>query len=121
MTCEEKIMRSFYYRRTRMGGLSKTVVVVNNRVAMPTRERRSRSGTHGEDYYLLSESEWNKAILLHFSQSNRGHRDLVVESALQLPSELIERLKRLWTAGLTIDEIIRVLTRELKRMKAQTP
>jgi len=121
MVCEEVVMKSFYYRKTRLGGLSKTVVVVNNRVVMPSRERRSRSGTHGEDYYLLRSDEWRRAVLLHFSQSNRGHRSLVIESATPLPEGLAEKLRMLWVAGLTIDEVVQALIQELKQIKQQAP
>jgi len=109
-------MRRFYFRETRFGGLTKTVVIVDNKVIRPTRERRSGTGRHGEDYYLLSKEQWDRAILLHFSQSNRGHRNLVVESALQLPKELTEKLKMLWISGFDINDVVRVLTRELRRV-----
>ena len=121
MVDNERVLRSFYYRKTQLGGLSKTIVVIDGKVVLPSRERRSRSGTHGEDYYLLSKEQWNKAVLLHFSRSNSGHRNLIVESATPLPEGLAEKLKKLWVAGFTIDEVVRVLIRELKQMKAQAP
>jgi len=108
---EGRVVRSFYYRCTRYGALSKTIVVVDGRVIMPVRERRSRTGRHGEDYYVLRKSEWDRAILLHFSQTNSGYRDLVVESAVPLPQALVEELRNLWVAGATVDEVVEELLR----------
>ena len=119
MVCEEMIVKSFYYRKARFGGFSKTIVVIDGKVVLPSRERRSGTGRHGEDYYLLSREQWNRAILLHFSQSNRGHRNLVVESALQLPEKLTEKLKMLWVSGFDMNDVVSILIRELKQLKKQ--
>jgi len=57
--------------------------------------------------------------LLHFVQSNCGHRDLIIESALQLPEKLTEKLKMLWVSGFDMNDVVSILIRELKQLKKQ--
>jgi len=116
---EDKVLRTFYYRNTRAGSFTKTIVIVDGRVVNPNRRRRSTAGTHGEDYYLLSRPQWNRAVLLHFTQTTRGNRSLVVESAMQIPDSLVKKAEYLWKAGLTSDEVAQEFIREMKRLRVQ--
>jgi len=85
----EMYRQEYPFRSTRMGG--KTIVIaicpVCKKVLEPSRTRRSRSGTHGEDYYVHEhpiEALWLK-------QSNSGIRTITVPPSLQEIEDLLER------------------------------
>jgi len=87
----EKVCRVFHYRNTRMGGYTGTIVVLDGEVVEPTRTRRTRSGNHGEDYYCLTMSEWERAWIVTLTQSNSGRRSIHYEGVPQPAAELLER------------------------------
>lgn len=83
------------FRRTRMGGITVYIAVCLQcrRVVLPTRERRSRSGTHGEDFYV---HDHPLSFILLYS-SNSGNRDITVSKEIEgtFPG-LKEILERMW-------------------------
>jgi hypothetical protein len=87
---EEKMFRQAYpFRSTRMGGRTIVIAVcpLCKKILEPSRVRRSRTGTHGEDYYVHRhpiESVWLK-------QSNSGIRTITVPPSLEPIRDLLER------------------------------
>jgi hypothetical protein len=77
------------WRSTNMGAITREIVVcmVCRRVLEPTRRRRSRSGTHGEDYYVHE----HPMISIILEQSNSGKRYVSVPKELEKIKELVER------------------------------
>jgi len=76
------------YRNTQYGGYTKYIAVcfTCKKVVKPTSVRRSKSGTHGEDYYT---HEHPLEFLLLYS-SNRGNRSIAVPSILEPIKEQLE-------------------------------
>jgi hypothetical protein len=79
----------FPFRSTRLGG--KTIVIAVcptcKKVLEPTRTRRSKAGTHGEDYYVHE----HQVEALWLEQSNSGIRRIAVPPSLQQIKDLLER------------------------------
>ena len=79
------------YRHTRLGGLTISIGVcmICRKVVEPTRKYRSKTKTHGIDYYVHE----HPLLFITLVQSNRGYR------VVKIPKELIfltEDLERLW-------------------------
>ena len=79
------------YRSTNMGGVTKYIAICTTckRIIPPVNTRRSRSGTHGEDYYT---HEHELEFILLYS-SNRGNRSVSVPNTLK---PIQEQLEVLW-------------------------
>jgi hypothetical protein len=62
------------YRLTRMGGVTYYIAYcpVCQRILPPTGRRRSKSGTHGEDYWVHE----HQLAFLCLESSNQGNRSL---------------------------------------------
>jgi hypothetical protein len=77
------------WRHTKMGAITEEIVVclVCKKVLEPTRVRRTRSGTHGEDYYV-HEHPLTSIVL---EESNSGRRTVVVPKELEETRDLVER------------------------------
>jgi len=84
----EKKVYEFPYRSTRMGALTKAIVVCLEckKVLQPSRTQRSRTGNHGSDFYVHEHPL--AAILLE--QSNSGKRSIVVPDSLSKIRDLLE-------------------------------
>jgi len=78
-------------RNTRMGGLTAYIAVCLEckKVIKPSRVRKSRSGTHGTEYYVHE----HPLIFIGLNQSNSGNRSIVVPEEL---SEIRAELERMW-------------------------
>jgi hypothetical protein len=65
--------REFLFRRN-IGapGLTKTVVIVDNKIVKPTHRQMSKTGAHGVDVYCMKQEDWGKAIVITFNVSNSG-------------------------------------------------
>jgi len=95
-----------------MGGVTKYIGVclVCKRVIKPTNVRRSRSGTHGEDYYV---HEHPLEFVLLYS-SNRGNRSVSVPSVLE-PIKI--QLEVLWVyKNAPVSEIIAFINQYLSKL-----
>jgi len=95
-----------------MGGYTKYIGVclVCKRVIKPTSTRRSRSGTHGEDYYT-HEHEL-KFILLY--SSNRGNKSVSVPDELR---PIQNDLERMWIyENVSVHEIIEFISSYLQNL-----
>jgi hypothetical protein len=82
--------QTYPFKHTKIGG--KTIVIAIcptcRKILKPTRTRRSRSGTHGEGYYVHEhpiESIW-------LEQSNSGIRSITVPPSLEPVKDLLERM-----------------------------
>jgi len=91
---EKKIVKEFPYKNTRMGGLIKYLVFLDGKLVQPSRIKRSRSGNHGDDYYLLSEDQWRRAWILVLERSNSGKRK--IEFIGNIPNEAKKQLEEIW-------------------------
>ena len=85
------------WRWTRLDGITWSIAVCMacRRVVKPTSIRRTRSGTHGEDYY--EHEHPLKFVLL--TQSNSGIRHYYIDMGLEFLDELVRSLwifRRLW-------------------------
>jgi len=69
------------YRSTQYGGYTKYIAVcfTCKKVVKPTSVKRSRSGTHGEDYYV---HEHPLEFILLYS-SNRGNKSISIPDELK--------------------------------------
>jgi hypothetical protein len=93
-----------------MGGYTKHIAVCMacRKIIEPTDTRRSKRGTHGEDYYT-HEHEL-KFVLLH--SSNSGKRAIVVPDELR---EIAKDLERMWIyENVSVYEIIEFINSYLK-------
>jgi hypothetical protein len=79
------------YRYTNMGGLTKYIAVCMTckKIIPPIHKRRSRRGTHGEDYYV---HEHPLEFVLLYS-SNSGNRSISVPEFLK---PIAKDLERMW-------------------------
>jgi hypothetical protein len=77
------------WRRTGMGAITEEIVIclTCRRVLEPSRVRRSRSGTHGEDYYVHE----HPMISITLEESNSGRRKVVVPKEIEEIKDLVER------------------------------
>jgi hypothetical protein len=79
-------------------------------VIKPTSTRRSRRGTHGENYYT-HEHEL-RFILLH--SSNSGKREIIVPDIMK---PVQKDLEELWVyKGVTIKEIVEFVSSYLSKL-----
>jgi hypothetical protein len=78
------------FRSTRMGGVTKYIAVclTCKSTIKPVSVRRSRSGTHGEDYYV---HEHPLEFILLYS-SNRGVRAMSVPDMLKPVQDVLEKM-----------------------------
>jgi hypothetical protein len=89
------------WRHTKMGAITEEIVVCMTckKVLEPSRVRRSRSGTHGEDYYVHE----HPMVSVTLEESNSGRRKVVVPKELEEIRDLIERA---WVyEGATVEDI----------------
>jgi len=79
-----------FYRNTRYGGYTKYIAMcmICKRVIPPTSVRRTKSGTHGEDYYV---HEHPLDFLLLYS-SNRGNKAMAIPDTLRPVQNDLERM-----------------------------
>ena len=101
--------REFSFRETRMGGLTRTILISlkDFEVISPTRTKRTRSLTHGTDIYCLE--SWNDIIALTFMRSNRGNTYLYCSS--NISEELCNELREIYKATDSVEETIEYLKR----------
>jgi len=78
------------YRHTRLGGLTVSIAicVTCKRVIEPTRKYRSKTKTHGIDYYVHE----HPLLFITLIQSNRGYRVVKIPKELEDMYIVIERL-----------------------------
>jgi hypothetical protein len=84
-----------HWRRTRKGAVTQSIAVCETcqAVVEPTRIRRSRSGTHGEDYYAHT----HRLVFLELLQSNSGNRSYSIEGEVSEKARTVfEEAARLW-------------------------
>jgi hypothetical protein len=94
------------YRNTKMGGYTKYIGICMQcrKVVNPIRVRRSKAGTHGEDYY----SHEHPLVFIVLEQSNSGNRYIVVPEELRT---IREELERMWIyEDATVGEIIKLIS-----------
>jgi len=87
--CEE-----YYYRNTRMGGYTRSLLVLDGGVLRPNAKVRSRTGRHGKDVYCLTEDQWQRVWWVKLEQSNSGKR--AITCSTNIPREVAEVLERMW-------------------------
>jgi hypothetical protein len=106
----KKVCKKFHYRNNAKAlGLTKTVVIMNGKVLKPSSTRRSRTGTHGEDYYCLSQEEWQKTWIVTFEQSNSGRRYITVTN---VPDNVRELIEQIWLyEDVSIEEIASIVAK----------
>jgi len=93
-----------------MGAITEEIVVcmVCKKVLAPSRTRRSRTGTHGEDYYVHE----HPLVSIVLEQSNSGRRRVVVPKEL---AEVEDLLERAWVyEGATPEDIRKAIEQYLK-------
>jgi hypothetical protein len=89
----EKRVYEFPYRNTRMGGLTKAIVICIDckKILQPSRVQRSRTGNHGTDFYIHDQSHRVVSVILE--QSNSGRRYINVPDEL---AEIVDLLQTTW-------------------------
>jgi hypothetical protein len=102
------------YRNTRMGGMTKAVAICLKcrEVIEPSRIERSKSGTHGRDYY----SHQHQLTFIIIGQTNSGRRYVLVnvepESELK---NLLLLVKTKWVfTNASLEDIIALIKKWLK-------
>jgi hypothetical protein len=101
---ENKVMKWRYkmeYRNTRMGGMTVSIAICPKcrKVIEPSRKERSKTGTHGKDYYA-HEHELSFITLI---QSNSGKRRIIYH---HVPYPIMMECHYLWIIkGLHPEEI----------------
>jgi hypothetical protein len=75
------------WRHTRLGGRTESIAVCPDclTVVEPVRRRRSRAGTHGDDFYEHS----HQLVFLELVQSNSGNRSHYVVGDVDLDLKLL--------------------------------
>jgi hypothetical protein len=94
------------YRNTRMGALTLYIAVcpVCKKIVKPTYTRRSKAGSHGEDYYVHE----HMLSFIILERSNRGRRYIKVPDVL---SSIQQELERMWVyEGATVKDIIKLVS-----------
>jgi len=78
------------WRNTRMGGIDFSIGVCLQcrEVVKPVSTRRSRSGTHGEDYFVHE----HPLLFVELYQSNSGNRDYMIDGGLEFLEDLVDTL-----------------------------
>ena len=78
------------WRNTRMGGIDYAIAVCLfcREVVKPVSTRRSRSGTHGEDYFVHE----HPLLFAELYQSNSGNRDYIIDGGLEFLEDLVDDL-----------------------------
>ena len=78
------------WRHTRLGGIDYAIAVclVCHDVIEPAGEYRSRSGTHGEDYFVHE----HELRFVELYQSNSGNRDYTIDGGLEFLEDLVDEL-----------------------------
>jgi hypothetical protein len=100
------------YRYTNMGGITKyiAVCITCKSVIPPTDTRRSRRGTHGEDYYT-HEHEL-RFVLLH--SSNSGRKEIIIPKELE---KITKDLEKMWIyENASVYEIIEFINSYLSKL-----
>ena len=90
----EKVIKEFSYRNTKMGALTKYVVLLNGKVIYPSSTKRSKTGNHGSDYYALTADEWAKAWIIILEKSNSGKRSIGFSD--NVPEEAKKQITDVW-------------------------
>lgn len=101
-----------YYRNTRMGGFTKYIAIcpVCKKVVKPTDTRRSKSGTHGEDYYV---HEHPLEFTLLYS-SNRENKKITIPDILK---PIQKQLEIMWIyKDVPVREIIEFINSYLSEL-----
>jgi hypothetical protein len=100
------------YRHTRLNGLTISIAICLEckKVIEPTRKYRSKTKTHGKDYYVHE----HPLLFITLVQSNRGYRVIGVPKELE---DMYIVLERLWVyEGKTVEEIIEYIKSYLAKM-----
>ena len=95
----------FPYRHTRLGGLTKVIVVCMQcrKILNPSRVQRSRSGCHGTDYYVHE----HPVCAVYLEQSNSGKRTITVLDEL---AEIMDILHITWLyENSDVDDIVDII------------
>jgi len=81
----------FPFRSTRLGALTKAIVICTEckKVLQPSRTQRSKTGNHGTDFYIHE----HPVIAVVLEQSNSGKRSISVPDEL---SEIRDLLEMTW-------------------------
>jgi len=87
----EKRVYEFPYRRTKMGALTKAIVICTEckKILLPSRTQRSKTGNHGTDYYVHE----HPVCAIYLEQSNSGRRTITVPDEL---AEIMDILHVTW-------------------------
>jgi len=86
--------KTFKYRKiwrwTRLGGIDYAIAVCLQcrDVIEPAGKRRSRKGTHGEDYFVHE----HELRFIELYQSNSGNRDYTIDGGLEFLEDLVDEL-----------------------------
>jgi hypothetical protein len=85
---EQKKVYEFPFRSTRMGALTKAIVVCLQcrKILVPSRVQRSKTGNHGSDFYVHE----HQIVPIWLEQSNSGKRSIVVPDTLSEIKDLLE-------------------------------
>ena len=86
----EKFRYRKSWRYTGMGGIDYAIAVCLfcREVVKPVSTRRSRSGTHGEDYFVHE----HPLLFAELYQSNSGNRDYYLDQGLEFLEDLVDDL-----------------------------
>jgi hypothetical protein len=108
----EKIYK-FPFRETKMGAITKTIVICPTcrKILKPTKEYRSRTGRHGEDIYVHE----HQVYAVFLEQSNSGKRRIDMSNELQNIKDFLEMA---WLYG-SEDEVYTVIKAYLVSLKAK--
>lgn len=99
------------FRRTRMGGVTYYIAYCPTCrcILPPTRFRRSRRGTHGEDHWVHE----HPLAFMELSSSNAGNRALWADQ--NIPETLYRLAERAWIhEGRAPNEVEELLVESLK-------
>jgi hypothetical protein len=102
---EEKRVYEFPYRHTGMGGLTKAIVVCMQcrKILNPSRVQRSRSGTHGTDFYVHE----HNVVYIMLEQSNSGRRRISIPDEF---AEIMDLLHITWLyEDSNVDDIVDII------------
>jgi hypothetical protein len=103
------------YRNTKMGGLTKAVAICPKcrKVIEPSRIERSKSGTHGRDYYVHE----HQLSFIIIGQTNSGQRyvdSVNVEPGSELKNLLL-MVKTKWVfTNTSLEDVIAAIKEWLK-------
>jgi hypothetical protein len=78
------------WRHTRLGGIDYSIgICLQCRdVIEPVGKRRSRKGTHGEDFFIHE----HELRFVELYQSNSGNRDFMIDGGLEFLEDLVDTL-----------------------------